>query len=512
MNINTVTYARVSTKDIVDHGTSLATQAEACRTFASAKGWSLASEFHDDLSGVTPLTDRPGLYAAYQLCADDGVGALVVLDVDRLARSTWVGSSIQHEFAELGVTIHFVQGGDTTEPDDTFMVDVKQAFAAHKRLKILERTRRGKLQASRNGKVIAGQAPFGYRLVAGKLEVEDAEAEVVRRIFKLYATDGLSLHGVAAWLDGHGVPTPKGGESWARTSVRKMLMHTAYTGRWAYNRRRRTKVRGRYRGVVRPEDEWIWVVVPSVLDDGLWHSAQGRLAENQASRRRPSRLPTPLHGLVFCANCGRLLSRQYRTKYEYWRCNGRAECGAPTFPGRELEAAVATWAVGLARSRVEFEANLAAANERSAPLVGRLKSVEAEVAELGSAIGRAHEVYVSGAWSKDRYDAEVRKANEKLAAKRAEADPLRADRGQQGALDPAAAMEEWDTVFDELRRLAPRLDKVDPRVDAGVRDSLAGIYRRLNLQATLGTKGKRTTKVAALTCRLSGGSLSFTTS
>ena len=501
-------YCRVSTTDQKDRGTSLDTQAEGCRRYAEAKGWGLVGEFQDDLSGTTPMLDRPGLRAAYETCADGRASVLVVYDVDRLAREGFVGAFIRHAFAEAGATIDFVRGGSTATPEDGMLVGMKSLFAEFERLQILERTRRGKLAHSRNGAVIAGRPPYGYDLTEalhpgeGRLMINKAEAQVVHDVFELYGRQGLSLHEVAHELNQHDVPS-RGGRPWGRTSVRRVLTHTAYTGRWAFNRRRRTK-----QGVkVRPESDWVWVDVPRILDDGLWRAAQDRIAENRASRRRPSHRPTPLHGLVFCAKCGRRMARQYRAKYEYWRCNGR--CGAPSFPGKPLEVEVVAWVVRLAASRKEFEAALARANARSAPLLNRLHSAEATVAKLEGSLERAHEVYVSGGWSKERYDGEVQKVKAKLGNARAEVGRLRGDLGQQGTLDPEAAQVEWDQVFDELRRLAPKLGKLDPRVDAGIRATLASLYRRLDLQVTLSLHGD--TKVAAVTCRLGVGSLSFIT-
>lgn len=516
--MNAITYSRVSTADQAEHGTSLTSQAEACRKFAEGRGWQVVGEYQDDASGVTPLASRPGLLDAYMVCADDGVGVLVVLDVDRLARSTWVGSSIQHEFAELGVTLYFVQGGDTTEPTDTLMVDIKQAFAAHERLKILERTRRGKLTAARAGRVIT-RVPFGYRSTDRRVVVDEAEADVVRSIFRAYAEEGLSLNGVARWLAGQGIPAPRGGERWGRPSLRRILLDSAYRGEWQYNKRKRTLVpggkgkgKGTYRMVDRPRQDWVPMAVPPIVDAGLWQRAQDRLAENRVSRRRPTRVQTPLGGLVFCAACGARMARQYRVDYQYWRCNRRKDCGAPSFPGKELELAVADWVVGLARSRAEFDAALAGVGARPEPMLRRLRAAEATTTRLQGSIQRASELYVAGTWDRAHYDVKVRDLGKRLAEAQADAARVRADLGGSAALDPDAALGEWDAVFDELRRLVPRLGQLDPRVDAGLRDALAGIYRRLNLQVTLGTKGKRQAKVVTATCRLGTVSLLFTTS
>ena len=52
---------------------------------------------------------------------------------------------------------------------------------------------------------------YGFKFNATKdaYEVNEAEMAVVRRIFYMVGTEGVSLRGVAKTLEGEGVPTPK---------------------------------------------------------------------------------------------------------------------------------------------------------------------------------------------------------------------------------------------------------------------------------------------------------------
>ena len=84
------------------------------------------------------------------------------------------------------------------------------------------------------------RAPYGYRLIrktetcGARLEVDDTEARVVRRIFGLYVRDGLKMHEIGPRLDA---------QAYAR-AMRSIVMldrvrhlrNEAYIGKGAYLR------------------------------------------------------------------------------------------------------------------------------------------------------------------------------------------------------------------------------------------------------------------------------------
>lgn len=115
-------------------------------------------------------------------------------------------------------------------------------IAEYERAKMAERYRRGKLDRSRLGEVIAWKTPYGYRRVPrgpqgpARLEVYEPEAAVVRRIFEAYVTDGRSMRQIVWSLAQEGVPAPKGRSMWGGSTLTRLLRNEAYVGRVYYNR------------------------------------------------------------------------------------------------------------------------------------------------------------------------------------------------------------------------------------------------------------------------------------
>ena len=151
---------------------------------------------------------------------------------------------------------------------------------------------------------MAGRAPFGYRLdpsAAGGLGIEEQEADVVRRIFRLYAEEALSIRGIADRLTDESVSTYSDATRWAKSSVARILGNPVYVGRCYYNKYKRA---GR-RLLKRDNDQWVQFDTLPIVDDEVFAEVQRRLAENQDLRRREPNRFYMLTGMLFCAECER---------------------------------------------------------------------------------------------------------------------------------------------------------------------------------------------------------------
>src|SRR5207244_408794 len=96
---------------------------------------------------------------------------------------------------------------------------------------IRRRTSKGRRRRVEGGKWNGGYAPYGYDYAPakGKLCINEAEAEVVRRIYRLYS-GGVSMHETARQLNTEGVPTKRGGKGWWRVQLWWLLKNPAYKG------------------------------------------------------------------------------------------------------------------------------------------------------------------------------------------------------------------------------------------------------------------------------------------
>lgn len=97
------------------------------------------------------------------------------------------------------------------------------------------KVKRGQLNAVQQGRYGTGPAPYGYRRGGdgeSPLEVDDAEAEVVRMIFREYLNTR-STGKVVEYLQSKGIMTRKGNK-WSRQAISIILSNRTYRGRVSY--------------------------------------------------------------------------------------------------------------------------------------------------------------------------------------------------------------------------------------------------------------------------------------
>lgn len=239
-------YARKSTeqagRDADDK--SVARQVENATRFAEARGWTV-SEAHVFVDDAVSGADVKRLVSKRRMLALVESGrapfqALVMQSNDRLSRRDG------HEaFGELvgiaqhGVQVWFYSDGSRFE-HGTFASNtlgfLRAEFAAEYRRSVAAKTREALVRKAERGFVTGGRC-FGYANVRGPAgvtrQVDEAEAEVVREVFRLYA-EGHGLPAIAARLNARRAPCPRPQQGrvagWAPSSVRCALLRQAYRG------------------------------------------------------------------------------------------------------------------------------------------------------------------------------------------------------------------------------------------------------------------------------------------
>ncbi len=127
---------------------------------------------------------------------------------------------------------------------------------------------------------------YGRFAVSGvQLEIAEEEANVVRRIFGMYA-DGNSQTTIAKTLNADGVLAPmparnRSVRAWCTSSIHEMLRNERYRGVFVWNRtkKERNPETGRKTSRPRPQAEWRRVDVPDwrIVPEELWDRVQERI-------------------------------------------------------------------------------------------------------------------------------------------------------------------------------------------------------------------------------------------
>ena len=308
--VRAVLCARVST-DQQEKEATIQSQVEALRKYAHEKGYQIAVEYLDDGYSGAKLA-RPGLDKLRDGLGSGEFDVVLFHSPDRLARKALFQSIMLEEIEKAGVKFEFLNHPVDDSPEGKMLLGMQGLFAEYERTKILERTRRGKLHRAREGAMVGGYAPYGYRFIRrtedhrARLEIDEYQAVVVRRMYQWLLEDKKSLRQIAKLLTEGGVPTARGARQWQPMAVYRMLTNPAYKGQYRYRH---------------SQQEEVHIPVPLIISDEMWSAARTQLVENaKYSRRNNSKNKYLLRGLIKCPRCGGSYTGHTQPGYRSYRC------------------------------------------------------------------------------------------------------------------------------------------------------------------------------------------------
>ena len=146
---------------------------------------------YDD-GGVSGGTlDRPGLQALLTDIEAGKVNVVVTYKVDRLTRSLSDFAKMVEVFDAHGVSfVSITQQFNTTTSMGRLTLNVLLSFAQFEREVTAERIRDKIAASKKKGMWMGGVVPLGYDVEERKLVINPAEAETVRKLFRLYLKHG----------------------------------------------------------------------------------------------------------------------------------------------------------------------------------------------------------------------------------------------------------------------------------------------------------------------------------
>ena len=291
--------------------------------------------------------ERPGLEALLRAVEERRVDVVLTEDVSRVSRDMGDAAHIFKRLQFAGVPLIGLSDGiDTSARQGKLTYAFKSMMAEWYVDELRDRTLRG-LEGRALAGFATGGVPFGFRTVpeidaagralGNKIEIDENEAPIIRRIFTDYR-DGGALHRIARDLNREGIPSPRAGTKhkrygWGTSTIRAILYNEKYAGTWRFKERQWVKVPGtnKRRPRARAADEVMTIERPDlrIIDVELWTEVRARLAaihrrytktdptEKTPSPRRCSYL---LSGILICDECGFPLTI-YGGRTRFYRCS-----------------------------------------------------------------------------------------------------------------------------------------------------------------------------------------------
>ena len=266
-------YTRVSTTMQID-GYSLDAQKTKMKAFCDYNEYEIIGKYEDAGKSGKSIEGR---VLFNQMMEDiksgkDGVSYVLVFKLSRFGRNAADVLATLQVMQDFGVNLICVEDGiDSSKDAEKLMISVLSAVAEIERENIRVQTMEGRMQKAREGKWNGGFAPYGYSLIDGKLEVNEEEASLIRRI----------------------------------------IQNPVYSGKISYGRRRTEKVHGtrnEYRQV--KKDDYLLVdgLHEALVSEEVWEQAQVKVAAQAKKYEKVNRDKREkiylLSGILKCPVCG----------------------------------------------------------------------------------------------------------------------------------------------------------------------------------------------------------------
>ena len=346
-------YARVST-DKEEQRNSLENQIQYYTELIQSKpGWTYVAGYIDEGISGTSTKRRDSFLRMIRDAKAGRFDFIITKEISRFSRSTLDSIQYTQELLEHDVGVLFQNDNiNTLDPDSEFRLVVMAGVAQDEVRKLSERLKFGFRQAIKNGHVLGNDKLWGYDKRDCVLTVNEAEAQVVRRIFDLYANQEMGIRRISQTLYDEGF-TSRRGNPFNVLTIRHILCNPKYKGWYCANKSQTVDYRSK-RKIFLEESEWVMYpdpAIPAIVSEELWNRANrlyrqrsAQMMSHQSAARFHNRYP--YSGKIICGEHGTSFHRQVRKKagreVEAWQCRvyrnrGRAACSAPEVKTAELD-------------------------------------------------------------------------------------------------------------------------------------------------------------------------------
>ena len=346
-------YARVST-DKDEQINSLENQIQYYTELIQSKpNWTYIEGYIDEGISGTSTKKRDSFNRMIRDAKAGRFDFIITKEISRFSRSTLDSIKYTQELLEHDVGVLFQNDNiNTLDSDSEFRLVVMAGVAQDEVRKLSERLKFGFRQAIKNGHVLGNDKLWGYDKKDCVLTINEEEAQVVRRIFDLYANQQMGIRRISQTLYDEGFTSRKG-NTFNVLTIRHILCNPKYKGWYCANKSQTVDYRSK-RKVFLDESEWVMYPdpsIPAIVSEELWDRANAlykRRSQQMMSHQSAAEFHNryPYSGKIICEEHGTSFHRQVlrssKGEKEVWQCRvyrnrGRVACSAPQLRTTELD-------------------------------------------------------------------------------------------------------------------------------------------------------------------------------
>jgi DNA invertase Pin-like site-specific DNA recombinase len=363
-----------------------------------------------------------------QMIKDASLGRfdmIMTKEVSRFARNTVDTLQYTRLLKEYNVDVYFkIDNINTGDSDGELRLSLMATLAQEESRKISERVKSGHRQAMKNGIVFGANRILGYELMNKNLVINEAEAEIVRKIYDWYLLEDESLHGIVRKLASIGITKGKMGGAINHSSIRRILQNEKYMGdlkqKKFYTVNYLTHARKKNKG----EQEYIIIKNnhPAIISREDWNKTQTKLIVNSKKYKEQGigNSTSLFSGKIICGACGekyrkRTITNRDGTQRVIYKCSvnynkGKKGCKNGSYIREDILINIfkeLLTQISADKDRKTFIKNMMIALEDSLIEGDANKnkiSVEKQIKKIQDKKNRLVELYIDAMIDKDSFD------------------------------------------------------------------------------------------------------------
>ena len=314
-------YCRVSS-DSADQLHSFATQVKYyTEHIGKNPEWELVDIYADEgLTGMK-MDKREEFNRLITDCKKGKIDRVITKSVSRFARNTYDCLEVIRILKGLGISVYFEKEDlDSADLTNEMTLTLHGLMAQEESMSISGNMRWSYRKRMEKGEFNCCRPAFGYNLANGTLEINEPEAEIVRRIYDLYLS-GVGKQAIANMLNDQSVDRRYGMNKWHISTVHYILNNERYIGDALLQKKYTTDAIPfcQVRNKGEKQQYYVENSHPPIISKEKFEAVK-QLQQNK-NQDCCSKSSYPLTKKLICPDCGHYYRRHLVRGKAYWTCS-----------------------------------------------------------------------------------------------------------------------------------------------------------------------------------------------
>ncbi|MCM0648434.1 recombinase family protein [Clostridium swellfunianum] len=323
-------YARYSSDNQRDE--SIDAQVRAIEEYTKRNNIKIVKIYADKAKSAT--SDRRPEFQ--QMIKDSALGlfnTVIVHKLDRFSRDKYDSAIYKRKLRANGIKLISIVENLDGSPESVILESVIEGMAQYYSANLAREVMKGMKETAYQCRHTGGQPPLGYNVdVEKKYIINEAEAEIVRKIFDMYI-NGYSYANIIDYLNEKDWKT-KAGNTFGKNSIYSILDNEKYSGVYVFNKSSKKDVFGKRNSHLFKDNSEVIRVdggMPAIVSKDTFEKAKEMMvARKKAPGANKAKEIYLLSGLIFCGECGSAMQGNRRKPnnkpmYVSYRCGSRTQ-------------------------------------------------------------------------------------------------------------------------------------------------------------------------------------------